>query len=567
MTSGGDSVEHRTGEATLRINDGPLPERAIRLGGTGMRLAQSSNDGHEAQDTPSEIPSLNDVVQGIAEKLSLSSPQALALSFFLDPAIQSAETLSRETAVQAVQAALQDQLQSEDIALKPRQITALRSVFGVYQKQGEQVVIPTMGLKHVLESMPFSKRRVTLREDVYTGLQTMFMPAVQDTLEEQQEPEEQSVLVEPNEDVPLVSAIEDVEKEERVVTPEYADELSDKGLRWLQKMYGEAWYSVLDVSNDASLESIAVAMTKYLSLRSPQEALVRVKYKLSGFSTQQIADKEGVSFGAINALFNRIGESADPTTRSLMAERARNQKKSVGVAATNATVQVQPERAPGLVSEREMLSAAGLSQEDVVRRLGTIVASSDNHRSRTSLLRTAGRYMRWLDAADSTLRDLAAKESMSVEGVKANVRRLTASILEATHYHEEAAQYAELILTSKDVIPEARAARKTEAQKWDARTVEQKQPPTQDLEWQVDALCAQTDPEMFFPEKGGSTRDAKAVCAVCDVRTRCLEYALANDERYGIWGGLSERQRRRANAKDEQDDHDSVDEEISGLSS
>ncbi len=63
--------------------------------------------------------------------------------------------------------------------------------------------------------------------------------------------------------------------------------------------------------------------------------------------------------------------------------------------------------------------------------------------------------------------------------------------------------------------------------------------------WQGRALCAQTDPEAFFPEKGGSTREAKSVCKVCEVRQECLEYALAHDERYGIWGGLSERERRK----------------------
>ncbi|QDY88937.1 WhiB family transcriptional regulator [Arthrobacter sp. UKPF54-2] len=76
-------------------------------------------------------------------------------------------------------------------------------------------------------------------------------------------------------------------------------------------------------------------------------------------------------------------------------------------------------------------------------------------------------------------------------------------------------------------------------------------PPRQDFDdegelgWQTDALCAQTDPEAFFPEKGGSTRDAKKVCGACNVRSQCLEYALSNDERFGIWGGLSERERRR----------------------
>ncbi|MCW2288808.1 transcription factor WhiB [Leucobacter luti] len=65
------------------------------------------------------------------------------------------------------------------------------------------------------------------------------------------------------------------------------------------------------------------------------------------------------------------------------------------------------------------------------------------------------------------------------------------------------------------------------------------------LAWQTDALCAQTDPEAFFPEKGGSTREAKRICDTCEVRSECLDYALENDERFGIWGGLSERERRR----------------------
>ena len=66
-----------------------------------------------------------------------------------------------------------------------------------------------------------------------------------------------------------------------------------------------------------------------------------------------------------------------------------------------------------------------------------------------------------------------------------------------------------------------------------------------ELSWQERALCAQTDPEAFFPEKGGSTREAKKVCTGCEVRGECLDYALAHDERFGIWGGLSERERRK----------------------
>ncbi len=64
-------------------------------------------------------------------------------------------------------------------------------------------------------------------------------------------------------------------------------------------------------------------------------------------------------------------------------------------------------------------------------------------------------------------------------------------------------------------------------------------------EWQERAVCAQVDPEAFFPEPGGSTSEAKRVCARCEVKGECLEYALANDERFGIWGGLSESERRK----------------------
>jgi len=69
--------------------------------------------------------------------------------------------------------------------------------------------------------------------------------------------------------------------------------------------------------------------------------------------------------------------------------------------------------------------------------------------------------------------------------------------------------------------------------------------PGGELSRQDRSLCAQTDPEAFFPEKGGSTREAKRVCLSCEVRAECLEYALGNDERFGIWGGLSERERRK----------------------
>lgn len=67
----------------------------------------------------------------------------------------------------------------------------------------------------------------------------------------------------------------------------------------------------------------------------------------------------------------------------------------------------------------------------------------------------------------------------------------------------------------------------------------------QPVDWQTHARCAEVDPEIFFPERGGSSKAARSVCNVCLVRSQCLEYALNNKEQFGIWGGTSERERRR----------------------
>lgn len=65
-----------------------------------------------------------------------------------------------------------------------------------------------------------------------------------------------------------------------------------------------------------------------------------------------------------------------------------------------------------------------------------------------------------------------------------------------------------------------------------------------ELGWMDLARCQETDAEAFFPEKGASTRPAKAVCRSCEVRAECLGYALEHRIMFGIWGGLSESERR-----------------------
>ena len=67
----------------------------------------------------------------------------------------------------------------------------------------------------------------------------------------------------------------------------------------------------------------------------------------------------------------------------------------------------------------------------------------------------------------------------------------------------------------------------------------------EEASWQLEANCLGVDPDLFFPERGASTKEAKAVCKGCVVREDCLEFALQNGEKFGIWGGLSERERRR----------------------
>ena len=64
-------------------------------------------------------------------------------------------------------------------------------------------------------------------------------------------------------------------------------------------------------------------------------------------------------------------------------------------------------------------------------------------------------------------------------------------------------------------------------------------------QWMDDALCAETDPDLFFPERGGSTVEAKKICQQCPVIEQCLAYALANEFDDGVWGGTSGYQRRQ----------------------
>lgn len=63
--------------------------------------------------------------------------------------------------------------------------------------------------------------------------------------------------------------------------------------------------------------------------------------------------------------------------------------------------------------------------------------------------------------------------------------------------------------------------------------------------WSEDALCAQVDPALFFPDKGRTVTDAKRICMRCEVHVECLNDALDTNDRFGFRGGLTERERRK----------------------
>jgi len=63
--------------------------------------------------------------------------------------------------------------------------------------------------------------------------------------------------------------------------------------------------------------------------------------------------------------------------------------------------------------------------------------------------------------------------------------------------------------------------------------------------WTQEGLCGQSDPELFFPDKGESGKVAKRICLACPVRTACLRWAVDTQQQWGVWGGMTSRERRR----------------------
>ena len=69
--------------------------------------------------------------------------------------------------------------------------------------------------------------------------------------------------------------------------------------------------------------------------------------------------------------------------------------------------------------------------------------------------------------------------------------------------------------------------------------------PLKNMVWRQRAACRGVDADIFYPLSDEDAEEAKGICGACGVRETCLEYALANREREGVWGGATERERRR----------------------
>lgn len=69
-------------------------------------------------------------------------------------------------------------------------------------------------------------------------------------------------------------------------------------------------------------------------------------------------------------------------------------------------------------------------------------------------------------------------------------------------------------------------------------------PVNEERPWMVFGACREQDPDLFFPDTVRQAREAIAICNTCPVKGECLEYSLEARERFGVWGGLTDKQRR-----------------------
>jgi len=216
-------------------------------------------------------------------------------------------------------------------------------------------------------------------------------------------------------------------------------------------------------------------------------------------------------------------------------------------------------RAPRASNVRASLTESGVTHAQVRDRLNCYVAEM-RPGSRHHALKGAVRFMQWY-TGEQTIGDLVVSQGITLEGIRRSFDKLAGVALNHTYNSEHT--LGDIIgFTMENPVESKNSQKRTaglaragmigvELASVDNATRQRAVLPGETslddpiLSWQADALCAQTDPEAFFPEKGESTEQAKKVCAVCKVQENCRAYALSNDEKFGVWGGLSESELRQ----------------------
>lgn len=203
---------------------------------------------------------------------------------------------------------------------------------------------------------------------------------------------------------------------------------------------------------------------------------------------------------------------------------------------------------------RELLEEAEVTLDEARQKLATYVLQTDNREIQRLEATRASLFLEWFAADGKSVTEVTLRTPAERPAMYQAVRELTPALIDPfsePDYRIDPAIIDQLSARSSAARPKSSQAVSSRL-KYNQPSVRNtvKQPTITDndpdsLDWQLDALCAQMDPEIFFPDRGGSSREGKQVCSSCGVRDQCLDYAIKNDEKFGIWGGKSERELRQ----------------------
>jgi WhiB family redox-sensing transcriptional regulator len=258
--------------------------------------------------------------------------------------------------------------------------------------------------------------------------------------------------------------------------------------------------------------------------------------------------------GDINVTIELLMSAGEQYRQELIAQLAHNNMPEA--ASPSDSELSRSDHVPHKIDRRRIdlrkgLIESGVTDDQMLDRLNGNIAQA-SLKNRSKVVRSSARFLDWY-RGELSIEELAASQNISVGSLRTSIKQLALIALDKAFEAEhgigdivgESMQHPFVSANPRSRVESLARESISLVQQLGPYSNDELDPAYQGLSWQTDALCTQTDPEAFFPEKGGSTKDAKKICLSCDVRNECLEYAIANDERFGVWGGLSERQRRK----------------------